>query len=303
MQKDTKIAGRVFLSVALIALVGIIITSCVSAGSIQSIKKESLYDRVLRTGKIRAGYAVYYPLCIKDPNTGKLSGIGVEALQLVAKKLGLEVEFNEEVGWGNMIEGLRNNRYDVMASTVWPNPSRARQTAFTRPLFYSPVYVYSRKGDNRFTGHLEGINCKQVTISTVDGETAQVIADADFPQANRLSMPQMTDIAQNFLNLTTNKSDIAISDPEFALKFLQNNPGSIQNISGNKPIRVFPNCWIFNRGEFEFKAMIDTLIEEVVNSGAMDRIIDKYEPDSHIILRDALPYQVPAQIGHMKSVK
>ena len=293
MRQQRKVVTQIVACVVVIVLAGMIIASCVPSGVVQSVKRESLYERVIRTGKIRAGYAVYYPLCIKDPNTGKLSGIGVEALQLVAKKLGLEVEFNEEVGWGNMIEGLRAGRYDVMASTVWPIPSRAKQAAFSKPLLYSPVYLYSRKGDTRFTGHQESINCKQVTISTVDGEAAQAIADSDFPQASRLSMPQMTDIAQNFLNLTSHKADIAIADPEFALKFLQNNPGSIQNISGDKPIRVSPNCWIFNRGEFEFKSMIDTVIEEVVNSGAMDRIINKYEGNSHIILRDALPYQIP----------
>jgi ABC-type amino acid transport substrate-binding protein len=277
----------------LIAIFGMVLTSCGSSGVVQGIKKESLYDRVLRTGKIRAAYAVYYPVCIKDSNSGKLSGIGVEALELVAKKLGLTVEFNEEVGWGNMIEGLRADRYDIMASTAWPVSSRAKLIAFTRPLFYSPVYVYAKKGDNRFNGHLENINSKKVTVSTVDGEAAQVIADADFPQARRLSMPQMTDIAQTFLNLTTKKADVAIADPVFAAKYLQNNPGTIQNISGTKPIRVFPNCWIFNRGEFEFKAMIDTVLEEVINSGAMDKIIEKYEPAPNLIYRAALPYQLP----------
>ncbi len=50
---------------------------------------QSTYDRVIQSGKIRCGYIVYPPGCIKDPNTGKLSGIGIDTIELVAKKTGL----------------------------------------------------------------------------------------------------------------------------------------------------------------------------------------------------------------------
>jgi len=49
-------------------------------------------------------------------------------------------------------------------------------------------------------------------------------------------------------------------------------------------------CWIFKRGEFEFKAMLDTVLDEVINSGEMEKIIHKYEPNKGAIFLVATPY-------------
>ena len=38
-------------------------------------KKETAYERVTRTGVLRCGYATWPPNVMKDPNTGKVSGI------------------------------------------------------------------------------------------------------------------------------------------------------------------------------------------------------------------------------------
>jgi len=179
-------------------LVAIILAGCsVNSGTLSSIPKESLYDRVLRSGKIRAAYAVYPPFCMKDPNTGKMSGIGVEALELIAKKLGLTVEYTEEVGWGSMIEGLQTNRYDILACPGWTNPRRAKMAAFSKPICYQPVFAYARTGDQRFV-NLENINSPSITTSSIDGTTEDFIAQHDFPLAKHLTMPQLTDISKVF---------------------------------------------------------------------------------------------------------
>jgi len=96
--------------------------SCaVPTNSMLTSQKPSVYDRVIHSDKLRCAYAIYAPGCIKDPNTGRLSGIGVEALELVAKKLGLILEWTEEVAWGTMIEGLGTDRYDIVATPIWPH--------------------------------------------------------------------------------------------------------------------------------------------------------------------------------------
>ncbi len=270
------------------------LTSCInSTNGIRATNKQSLYDRVIQTGKIRCGYVIYPPDCIKDPNTGKLSGIGVDAIELIAKKLALKVEWAEEVGWGTMLEGLQTGRYDVVASLVWTNANRAKLMGFSKPLVYSPIYVYAHKGDHRYKGQLEKINSPEVKIVTIDGETAQVIADADFPKSSRLSMPQMTDYAQVALSLASGKADIALLEPIIANEYLRHNPGSIENISQGKPIRVFANTFMFNRGQSEFKEMVDTVLDEIINSGAMDKIISKYEKAPNELFRVAPPYKLP----------
>src|SRR6516162_1977062 len=157
--------------VILTVLAASLLSSCGSSSSIQSLRKESLYDRVIRTGRIRCAYFLYPPYSIKDPSSGKITGVGMDALELAAKKLGLKVEVVEEVGWGNMVEGLQTDRYDVVASPVWTNAHRARVADFSKPLFYSPVFIYVKKGNHRLPNRLDKMDTHNITVATIDGET------------------------------------------------------------------------------------------------------------------------------------
>lgn len=264
---------------------------CGMQATIQSVKQESVYDRAIRTGKIRCSYFPYLPLCVKDPTTGKLSGIGVEALELVAKKLGLTVEYVEEVGLETLIEGLKTRRYDLCVTPICANAGRAKVSDFSKPLFYLPYFAYARKGDDRFKGHLERINARDITIACIDGGTAQVIAENDFPQAQLLSVPEMTEFSQILLNVSSSKADITFAEPGIVERYLRANPGTVVNVNATKPLRMFPTGWAIDRGEFEFKAMLDTVLDEVITSGALEKILTKYKMAPDVYYRVAPPYQ------------
>lgn len=262
-------------------------------------KGESLYDRVINAGKIRVGYVVYPPGLIKDPNTGELSGIFYETLEAAGENLGIEIDWTEEVGWGSMIEGLQANRYDIIGSPVWANTSRAKIADFSTPLFYSGIGIYVRSDENRFGDNLaEGaglaaLNNPDIKISTIDGEMSSIIASSQFPEAETVSLTQLSDVSQLFLEVTQRKADVTFAEPFFAHEFLQNNPGTIKNIAQARPIRVFPNTMMFKRGEMEFKSMLNRALEEVINSGLVDEQLDKYEPFPGAFYRVAYPYRTP----------
>ena len=181
----------------------------------------------------------------------------------------------------------------MVATPFWTNPNRAKIAGFSKPLYFSPVFAYAKRGDYRFKAHLEKANSPDVKIVTIDGETAQVIANEDFPKSNRLSLPQMTDYAQLLLSVATGKADIAFVEPITAGLFMRNNPNTVEILDADHPLRVYPNCWMLNRGQFEFKSMLDTVLDEVTNSGAMDKILSKYHLAPNMVLRVALPYHVP----------
>jgi len=240
--------------------------------------RETDYRLIQNRGTIRCGYVSNPPSCIINPNTGQVSGIFVEAFEAAAKNLGLKVEWTEEVGFGSMIEGLRNKRYDAVPCAIWPTAARAREADFTDPLFYSPVGVYVRKGDTRFLNNLSLINSADVKIATIDGEMAAVIARADFPSAERVELPQLSEISTMLLNVKEGKADVTFVELYFAEQFLKNNPGSIENIASNRPLRVFPNTVMLRSDQAALKAMLNTALRELVNLGTVDRLLTKYEP-------------------------
>lgn len=274
----------------------LILFFCISCGNKNSnriSKTESTYKRVMESGIIKAGYTIYPPGCFKD-ESGKLKGVFVETLEKAAQSLDLKVEWTEEVGWATQIEGLENYRYDMIGSSVWANPKRAKLSTLSIPLFYSPLFIYSRNGDNRFDkfNDLTGLNSDNYIFSTIDGGTGEVIVKNQFPNAKKLPLPQNSDFSQSFLDVVNNKADLVIMEPFHANKFLSSNSNAIKNIIPNKPLRVFGNCYMFRRNEIEFENMLNVVLQDLLNSGFVNNLVEKYEKYPNSYSKVSLPYQI-----------
>lgn len=267
---------HVYLSrFAVCVIIALMISSC-SDGNGEVNGKTSRVDEILSRGTIRAGYVVYPPGTIKDPNTGELTGVFVDLLEESARAMSLEVEWVEEVGWGSMIEGLKAGRYDMIGSQVWANSSRAREADFTIPVFYSGICAYVRGDDERFNEELVGVNESSIRIATIDGEMSSIIARSDYGLAQTISIPQLSPNSQAMLNVVQNRADITFMEPFVANLFLDSNPGSLKNLTPNNPVRIFGNTMMLPRGDEEFESMINTALLEQINSGSVEKLFDKY---------------------------
>lgn len=231
---------------------------------------------------------------MKDPNSKKLSGIFVEALDEAARNLNLSIDWTEEVGYGSMVEGLKTNRYDLVPTGVWPNANRGRYADFSLPLFYSGILVYVRSDDKRFDKDLTSLNTKSVTISTIDGTVQDLMARKSYPKAQVLSHPEMSEASQILLDVTQKKADVTFIEPGLVSLFLKNNPQTLKCINGGKPVGVVGNTMMFKIGEPSFKAMLNNALQELINTGYIDNLIDKYEPTKGAYFRVAPPYESSA---------
>jgi len=281
---------KIIFLVIIVALIVSFVSVKIFSG--ETNQSKNLLDTVLDEGEIRAGYVIYPPSLIKDPNTGQLSGIFYDALEEAGKNLNLKVNWVEEVGWGTMIEGLKSGRYDIIVTGLWPNSARAKNVDFTNPLYYSAIGVYTRSEENRFAD-LNRINRQDITISIIDGEMSSFIAQSSFPNAKVISLPQDTQASQLLLNVTTGKADVTFVEPAIAEEFLANNPGSIKNIAKNNPVRYFGNTMAVPKNQDGFKSMINTALEELLNSGKAEELIKKYEKYPGSFYPVASPYTLP----------
>ena len=253
--------------------------------------QNSTLDRVLTSKTIRAAYLVRPPNIIKDPNTGKLSGIFVDIVDEIGRRAGLRVEWVEEVTWSNMIEGLNSSRYDIVGTGIWRNATRGLAADFTQPLFYSGVGVYVRTNDHRFDGNLALINSGDVRVATIDGEMAEIIAKSDFPSAQAVSLTQISDTSQLLLEVQSNKADVTFLAAQIGARYIEKNPGMVRNIAADRPIRVFPEALLLKKGDYEFKAALDSAITEIVNSDFVEKTIKKYDSASTAYYLVADPYR------------
>jgi ABC-type amino acid transport substrate-binding protein len=252
---------------------------------------ESTYERVLRTGVIRCAYGIYAPPMIKDPNTGQLSGIFYDVMQEVGKRLGVKVEWVEEVGYGTIAEGFRTDRYDAFCSTVWPTPERSRGGDFTIPLYYSPVDVFVRADDHRFDGDPQKLNDPAYTFSGRDGDVSATFAKQLFPNARIVNIPDLGDTVQILEDVQHGKADAAINSPELFAQFLAKNPGTLRDLTPDHPVKAAPNTIMIKPDQYQFKVMLDTALADLLNSGFIDAELEKYKDYHPAILKVAVPYQ------------
>lgn len=234
--------------------------------------RKSALDQVLKSGTIRCGYSVWPPYFIKDPNTGNLSGINYEQAETIARKLDLKIEWTMEVGFGEVASAFHSGKIDMMCASLWPDAPRMKFLGLTKPMFFTPAYVYVRSDAADYTS----LNNPQFKFAGIEGDLTYSAAKNVFPNASMLALPQNSDPSQLLASLIAGKADGVIMDEAFARDFMEKNPGKIRML-GASPVQIYNESFAVKRDELEFKQMVDAAIESAINSGEMKAILARYK--------------------------
>ncbi|MDR3425367.1 MAG: transporter substrate-binding domain-containing protein [Alphaproteobacteria bacterium] len=250
--------------------------------------KETRLEQVKRTGVLRCGYYISPPYLMKDPNTGKMSGVMADLLGEMGRQLNLKIDWVAEIGTGNMISDLNMNRYDAMCSIAGEMPGRAREGDFVGPITYLPVYLFVRKDDSRFDNNYARANNPDVTMATMDGEFSAIGASENFPAAHTAAVPQLSSVTDLYVMVATKKADAVVEDQGSFAEYDASNPGVLRRAEG-APVRVLDIGMMIPANEPAFKAMLNTTLGYLRDSGFVDKTLDKYETKIKS-LRVAKPY-------------
>lgn len=262
-----------FLSV--ITFLTVSMTSPVNAADQKSFSDQPVYDRVMKDRTLRCGYFDYAPYVMRDPNTGKLSGSFYDLTEKLAQVMNLKVEWTQETTFTTYIEDMRTGRYDVMCGGFWPIGNMA-DMAYTDPVFFVPYYVYVRADDHRFDNNVALLNDPQYKFATIDGETSSIVKSEDFPNAGNTSLPNISDVSQILLEVSTKHADATTAEPIVADLFLKHNPGTLRAIHTSEPIRVFETVWTVPAGEQKLANWLNNGVRQMLFSGYVEPIVEKY---------------------------
>lgn len=283
------------ISAALIAIIvsyaTVHLTSPKTVSSESAAKPDTLLDKINKTNIIRCGYVAYPPYLGKDPNTGKMSGIFYDLTEKMGQLLNVKIEWAYETTFATYVEDMKAGRYDVFCSGLWPEANRSRYVAFSIPVNYAGMGLYVRADDNRFDSNIELLNNKDYRLATLDGEMAATVTSEDFPKAQVSSHPHNSDLSVLITDIMTHKADAAAIDRSAAEAYIQNNPGSLKNLTAERPIRIFGNTWATLRGNEVVIDVINAALEEMVNTGAVDKILSTYDPGMVNFYPLAKPYE------------
>lgn len=238
--------------------------------------KESAYERVVSTQTIRCGYAISPPLLVKDPNNGTISGLDYELWNIIGQELGVKIEWTEEAGWGNFIEGLKTGRYDAFCSELWPDPARSKFLSLTDPVIFSFLEAYTRAGDTRFDGQLDKVNDPSVKIPAVEGDVSATMAQKGFPNAKIDYLPQTATVADMFMSVISKKSDVIFIDQAMIAGLDKNNKNALRKVKNVPPAFTFASYYGVLAGEYQLRDMVNLALRTAKNDGRLEKLAKKY---------------------------
>lgn len=249
-----------------------------------SPKKETAYERVMRTRTLHCGYALWPGSEEMDPNTKAIKGMVPDFTEELGKKLGLKIIWTEEVIWGQQATALATGKIDAVCSNDGPwTYTAATVLDYTEPLAYIPIYLYGRDGETRFK-NLADANSSDVTFSAIDGDISLAMALDTFPKAHVLELPASDDPSLIMTNVSNRKADVVLIDPLSSGRFNQTNSVKLERISP-KPLAVVNMSFSIGKGEGDLRQMLDQGFKLLQSLGISDQILDHYDPEHRLFYR------------------
>ena len=247
-------------------------------------KADTVYGRVMRTGILRCGYIAWQPFIMKEPNTGKLSGLSYDFFEALGKTLGIKIEWQQEVLVGQQVTDLNLGKIDAVCGD-WPlNSVTAKYVDYTAPFVFMPMYLYEKRDGKTFNG-MSDINDPAVSISAMDGDISLMVAEEKFPNAKKVTIPDNADPTLINVNVAQGKADLVANDP-FSLSYYNaNNKVKLVPVLSAQPLIVLKTGGSVKKGEVDFVRMLNEGIEMLIASGGADAILDKYDPEKNMLKR------------------
>jgi cyclohexadienyl dehydratase len=152
-------------------------------GSAAFAQTKSHLQAVLERGTLRVGTTGdFNPMSIKDPATNTYKGFDIEAMEQLAKDMGVKVEF-VPTEWATLIAGLTSDRYDVFAGGASLTIARAKTVAYTDPYVEAGTVPLVLKTNAAKVKTWADLNKKGVTVAVLLGTVFEEQAKAMFPLA------------------------------------------------------------------------------------------------------------------------
>jgi cyclohexadienyl dehydratase len=236
---------------AVLALAGLFVAQGAQAQS------KSHLQTVLERGTLRVGTTGdFNPMSIRDTATNAYKGFDIEAMEQLAKDMGVKVEW-VPTEWATLVSGITSDRYDIFAGGSSLSIARAKTVAFTDPYVEAgTVPLIQKSGAAKFKGWSD-LNKKGVVIAVSLGTVFEEQAKAHFPMATIKSVEKP---ATGYQELLAGRAQATITSNIEAASLTQTYPqlalvGGVSDMRNKRPFaypvaqgdatwNIFLNNWV-----------------------------------------------------------
>lgn len=236
------------------------------ADAADSEESKDRLDEILDRGYLIVGTeGTYSPNSYHDEN-GDLVGFDVEVAALVAKYLGVDVQY-AEMEWASIFAALDAGQIDVVVNEVGYTDERAEKYDFSEPYAFVQGGILVKKDDDTINSFedLEGKTAANESTSTWGALAQEYGAELDPVNA----------MAQSISEVLNGRADCTLNYVTAFADYLKENPDADVKIavySDPEPSSYIPVV----KGNDKLVAAIDEALKKAEESGELAEVSNKY---------------------------
>ncbi|MCA0989879.1 transporter substrate-binding domain-containing protein [Guptibacillus hwajinpoensis] len=261
--------------VLLMGLVVFVISACSNGGNdsngASGEKEASKWEEIQEEGKlVVATSGTLYPTSYYEEGSDKVTGYEVEVVREMAKRLDLDVEF-EEMGFDGMLTSINSGKVDLAANDITSTDERMEKFTFSEPVKYSYGTAIVRKDD------LSGIE----SLDDLEGKIAAGASTTVYMEVAREhgAEEKIYDNATNeqyLRDVSNGRTDIILND--YYLQTLALAAFPDLNITIHPDIEYYPNNQhiVMKKDSGELETKVNETIKEMKEDGTMKELSEKF---------------------------
>ena len=217
---------------------------------------------VQKAGKLSVATSPDFPP-FESLEGGEVVGIEVDIMALIAKELGVEIEF-VQMDFDSVLAAIESAKYDCAMSGITVTPEREENMLFTIP-YYNAAQVIVVKEDSDIKGKAD---LADKTVSVQTGTTAESGC-----QDEEIATQAFTANADAKAALTTGKVDAWVVDNLTAIQMVEEGDGLVileENMTEE------PYAFAFAFGSEDLVTEINKALTKLIDDGTIEAIFANY---------------------------
>ena len=243
---------------------------------------QTTVQEIVARGKVIVGVAAYIkPLAFTNPETGEIVGLIPDLVKLYAKKLDVQVEFND-YKWAGLFPALETKKVDFLAAHITTTIPRTGKMEMSEPFIYTGSRVMVRK--DLPIENVSQLNSDKLTFGESKGSNYVQVVEKTFPNAK---LQKYDTFADSLQAMKVGRIDVTVDD-EVLILFagLKGNEDKFKVLKENLSPQSYR--WACRLGDSELRRSLDIFLEEIKLSGEYKEIYEKWF---------GMPWE-PRQIGY-----
>lgn len=226
----------------------------------------SLYDEIKEKGVLNVGTEGTYAPFTFHNEEDKLTGYDVEVIREIAKRMGLEVEF-QETQWDSMFAGLNANRFDLIANQVGINEDRLANYDFSEPYTYSSAVIVV-PAENEDIKSFEDLKGKKSAQSLTSNYGAMA-------EENGAELVGVEGLAQSIELIKQGRAEVTVNDKLAVLDYVKQQGDEAIKIAAESDEKS-EMAFTFNKGNEKLVEAINEQLAAMREDGTLEKISQEW---------------------------